>query len=43
MIKMTREEIKDFLDNYRQYYVITEKRLNDGLEEDELVLKMQHL
>ena len=43
MIKMTKEEIKDFLDNYRRYYVITEKRLNDGLEEDELVLKMQQI
>lgn len=43
MIKMTKEEIKDFLDNYRQYYVITEKRLKDGLEDDELVLKMQQI
>lgn len=43
MIKMTKEEIKDFLENYRQYYIITEKRLNDGLEDDGLVLKMQQI
>lgn len=43
MIKMTKEEIKDFLDNYRQYYVITGKRLKDGLEDDEIVLKMQQI
>ena len=43
MIKMNKEEIKDFLDNYRQFYVITEKRLKDGMEDDELVLKMQQI
>ncbi len=43
MIKMTKEEIKDFLENYRKYYVITEKRLHEGLEDDELVVKMQQI